>query len=246
MKIKALIIEDEPLVRERIRDLLEEDAGIVVVDQCKNGQEGISAIRKHQPDLLFLDIQMPLKNGFEVLESIPAQQQPITIFVTAFDQYALKAFEFEALDYLLKPFNRERFMDSLARAKKRLEEKRQSPSTFPDYFLAKEGQAFIPVPAREIIWATSSGNYVLLHTSRKQFSLRKTLGELEKELNPQHFRRIHRSAIINTGCIARLQHLYQGDYRIELTNGKLLTSSKTYRENLQFLLGKTKESKKRP
>ena len=235
--IKTIIAEDEPLVRERIRNLLKEDASIHIIAECENGWQASQQIQQLQPQLLFLDIQMPLMDGFEVLEKIPSDQYPTIIFVTAFDKYAIKAFEFEAFDYLLKPFDKQRFFTALDRAKKRLVQ-RDLTILYPSYFLAKEKEKLIPILTNDIIWATSSGNYVLVYTTEKQYALRKTLSAFEKELNPSNFRRIHRSAIINIHQIDHMNHLYQGDYRIQLTNGKLLTTSKGYRENLQFLLRK--------
>lgn len=236
--IKAIIVEDEPLVRERIRNLLLEDSAIQIVAECSNGLVGIKAIQKYQPQLLFLDIQMPLKSGFEVLADLPMELHPTTIFVTAYDEFALKAFEFEAFDYLLKPFNRQRFMTALERAKKRVREKQNHQAGYSTYLLIKQKEEHLPIPVKDLIWITSEGNYALLYTTNQCYSIRKTLSEIEDILNPEHFRRIHRSTIINIQHIAKMSHLYQGDYRIELKNGKLFTSSKSYRENLRFLLGK--------
>ncbi len=237
-KIKTIIIEDEPLVRERIQNLLSEDVNIQICASCKNGKVGIEAIKIHEPQLLLLDIQTPLMNGIEVLERLPTTIQPVIIFVTAFDEYAMKAFEFGAIDYLLKPFDRTRFYTALERAKNRISERVRVNSHYRSYFVSKENETLTFVLAEKIIWATSSGNYVMLHTDEKQFSVRKTLKELETELDPLHFRRIHRSAIVNIGQIAKMNHLYQGDYRVEMTTGKLLTTSKAFRKNLNFILGK--------
>ena len=234
--INTIIIEDEPLVRDHICYLLGMDESIKIVASCTNGVAGLQAISNYLPELIFLDIQMPGKNGFEVLENLPTNYHPIIIFVTAFDQYAVKAFEFGGTDYLLKPFNQQRFFDSVSRAKERLTTSKPQSTEYPSFLLAKKASELIPVPVNEICWITNAGNYALLHTSNQQFSTRRTLKELEEVLNPKQFRRIHRSTIVQIKCISRLSHLYQGDYRIELTDGKLLTSSKKYRVNVQFIL----------
>lgn len=234
--IRTIIVDDEPLVRERLRDMLAMDRQFHLVAECINGLEAVVAIERHQPQLLFLDIQMPPPNGFEVLEQIEATLQPITIFVTAYDQYAVKAFEYEALDYLLKPFDTERFQKAINRARQRLAERQSLQNNGLDYLLAKSQQQIHKINPSDILWLQANRNYVRVHLRDNIFQLRSTISRLETKLNPQQFYRIHRSTIINIQAIKSFKHLYQGEYLLELKNGKKLTSSKSYRDTVLTLL----------
>ena len=252
-RIRVLIVDDEPLARERINDLLRSDPQIDIVGQCSNGAEAISAVRKLAPDLLLLDIEMPEKDGFAVLESIPPDQMPAVIFVTAYDQYAVRAFEVYALDYLLKPFDRERFERALGRAKAQvlgekngdvslrilaaLDEIKTRHVYLERLVIKTNGHVFF-LKTDEIDWIEAEGNYVRLHTSKESYLLRDTISALEAQLDPKKFLRVHRSAIVNIDRVQEMQPWFHGEYRIILKGGAQLTLSRSYREKLHELLGR--------
>ena len=253
-KLRTLIVDDEPLARERIRDLLAGEEGIEVVGECKNGREAVSALAKKKPDLLFLDVQMPDLDGFGVLESTDPDRMPAVIFVTAFDEYAVKAFDVHALDYLLKPFDRERFRTALGRARKALEdrgtngspalderllaliEQLQDRKSHLDRIVIKSGGRVSFLRAEEMDWVEAAGNYVELHVGRESHLLRETMNNLEKRLDPERFLRIHRRVIVNVERIKQLEGISHGEYVVLLKDGKRLSSSRGYREGLQRLL----------
>jgi len=251
--VRTLIVDDESLARERIRDMLARSPDIDIVGECSNGNEAIETIQRLAPDLLFLDVEMPGLDGFGVLEAIPAAQIPTTIFVTAYDQYAVRAFEVFALDYLLKPFDQERFDIALARARNHLsslrsedlsqkilsalEEIRTKPVHLERLVIKMNGHVFF-VKADEIDWLEAEGNYVRLHTGKESYLLRDTISALEAQLDPKKFIRVHRSAIVNVDRITELQPWFHGEYRIILGEGVQLTLSRTYREKLHELLGR--------
>jgi len=258
---RTVIVDDEEPARRRIRELLEKEPGIQILEICRNGEEAIHAIRNHQPEILFLDIQMPEIGGFDVLSKLQGEDIPITVFVTAYDQYAIRAFEVHAVDYLLKPFSDERFSEALERAKKRAEmEDRElfhhrlesllntqageqthpSSDNKPQYIdrvvLEKKGEKFF-LDVQEISWVQAGGAYVYIHTGKKKYLKRILLGELEKQLDPRFFTRIHRSAIVHIDAINSLHHHSHGDYNIILMDGTELKLSRNYRKNLQNRLG---------
>jgi two-component system LytT family response regulator len=251
--IRTLIVDDEPLARERIRDMLTSDPAIEIVAECANGQEAIEAIEHHSPDLLFLDVEMPGIDGFAVLEALPAERMPTTIFVTAYDQYAVRAFEVYALDYLLKPFDQERFDKALKRAKdqiaserseavsqqilRAIEDIKTKPVHLERLVIKMNGHVFF-MKAEEIDWLEAEGNYVRLHSGKESYLLRDTISALESQLDPKRFIRVHRSAIVNVDRISELQPWFHGEYRIVLREGVQLTLSRTYREKLHELLGR--------
>jgi two-component system, LytTR family, response regulator len=252
-KIKAFIVDDESLARERIRTLLADDAEIELMGERADGREAIAAIKTEAPDLLFLDVQMPELNGFEVLEALRADDErlPVVVFVTAYDQYALHAFDVHALDYLLKPFDRERFRVALQRAKAQIEHERKGelgqrllamladlkpePKHLERLVIKAAGRVFF-LRAVEIDWIESAGNYVRLHTGREAHLLRETMNTLETKLNPARFLRIHRSTIVNVERIKELQPLFRGEYVVVLHDRTQLTSGRAYRDKLQELL----------
>lgn len=253
MKIRTLIVDDEPLARERLRSLLAAEADVEIVGECGDGREAIAALEAHQPDLLFLDIQMPEIDGFGVLAGAQLPRLPEVIFVTAFSQHALKAFEFHALDYLLKPFDRERFQTALERARTRLNharsgelnqkltallaEMRPEPKVV-DRLAIKSGGKVVFVKVTDIDWIEAADNYVSLHVGAETHLLRETMNALESRLEPKQFIRISRSAIVNLERIKELQPMFHGDYSVILRNGTRLSLSRNYREKLQALLGK--------
>ena len=251
-RIRALVIDDEPLAREMLREMLVDDPDVEVVAECANGREAIEAIKASSPDLIFLDIQMPELGGFEVLESFAGQRFPYVIFATAYDQYAVRAFEVHAFDYLLKPFDRERFDAAWQRAKTQikldrtgerdrhilalLEELKAGPRYLERLVVKTGGRVFF-LDVDNIHCIEAEGNYVRVHDDAKHYLLRETISGLEEQLDPKQFLRIHRSAIVKIDKIKELQPWFHGEYRIILENGKQLTLSRNYRANLQEAVG---------
>lgn len=245
MKIKTLIVDDEPLARDRVKRFLRDEADVEIVGECGNGVEALAAIREQKPDLVFLDIQMPEKNGFEVVRSMNAKTLPTVIFVTAYDQYALQAFDVHALDYLLKPFNRERIHRAVARAREHIEHKNlgnlderlasliadlRSEKKYLDRLVVKAvGRVFF-LKTDEIEWIEAAGNYVKLHVGRDSHMIRETMNGIEAKLDPEKFLRIHRSTVVHIDCIKELHPMFSGDYAVILRNGTELALSRNYRE----------------
>ena len=257
-KIKTLVVDDEPLARRNIRLLLKDDADVEIVGEAGSGQAALELIRKHSPDLIFLDIQMPEMDGFGVLERIEAERMPVVVFVTAFDRYALRAFEFHALDYLLKPFDDARFEKALRQAKQQVERRDiQDLSKRLIALLESRDETQVPRPAQtkyltrlliksagrvsflktdEIDYITAEDYYVKLHVGRKNHLLRETMNEMESRLDPEKFVRLHRSSIVNLERVRELQQLFNGDYAVVLHDGTELKLSRTRREHLEQLL----------
>jgi two-component system, LytTR family, response regulator len=252
VKIRTLIVDDEPLGRERVRTLLRGDPEIEIVGEAADGHKALAAIRKLKPDLLFLDVQMPEMDGFAVLEALEAEEMPVVIFVTAYDRYAVQAFEVHALDYLLKSFDRERFAAAAARAKQELTRRKteglnprlaalleelQARKKYITRLVIHSGGRISFLRAEEIDWIEAADNYARLHVGRESHLLRETMQSLERRLDPVKFARIHRSTIVNVDRIAELQSLFHGDYAVRLRDGTELTLSRGYREKLQEPLG---------
>jgi two-component system LytT family response regulator len=249
--IKTIIVDDEELARERIRRFLNENKEFKVAAECKNGKEALEAITQHKPDLVFLDIQMPGINGFEVLQQL-GQDIPYIIFVTAFDEFAVKAFEVQALDYLLKPFDRKRFNLSLERASKQIKDSEDKEikkkflsllkyinadeEKYPKRFIIKQSGKISFVPVDEINYLEATGNYIKLVTLSGSYLLRETMNSIEKKLEPGKFIRIHRSFIVKTEMIKELKPYFNGEYIVIMKNGKELKSSKTYKAPINSLL----------
>ncbi|PYS47531.1 MAG: DNA-binding response regulator [Acidobacteria bacterium] len=251
-KIRTVIVDDEPIARRGIRAQLKEEADIEIVAECGNGRDAIKVIEEQKPDLVFLDIQMPELDGFSVIEAINAERLPAVIFVTAYDKYALRAFEVHALDYLLKPFDNERFTKALERARKQIERRSlsdlnrrlqsliddlKSNRKYAERLVIKSAGRIFFLNVEEIDWIEAADNYVRLHAGRDSHLLRETMSSLEGRLDPTQFLRIHRSIIINTRRIKELHPLFHGEYEIVLSNGKRLTSGRNYRNRLQELFG---------
>jgi two-component system, LytTR family, response regulator len=250
-KIRTLIVDDEPLAREKIVDMLVGDAEIEIIGECGDGLAAVATIEAHKPDLLFLDVQMPELDGFGVLEAI--EQTPVIIFVTAYDQYALRAFEVHALDYLLKPFDRERFDKALQRAKHEIERERSGtmnrelvalladlksrPKPLERVVIKAGGRVFF-LRVDEIDWIEAAANYVKLHAGGEAHLLRETINGLAAKLDPDKFLRVHRSIIVNLERVKEIQTWFHGDYVIIMQDGAQLTSSRNYREQLRKLLGR--------
>jgi two-component system LytT family response regulator len=253
-KIRTLVVDDEPLARERLTSLLAAEPDIEVIGQCRDGEEAVRAIMDHSPDLVVLDVQMPAMNGFEVIEAVGSERMPLVIFVTAYDQHALKAFQVRALDYVLKPFDRDRFQEALQRARAHIQRdetgdlgrrllalvkdlRRDQPKT--DRLVVKSGGRLFFLRTDEIDWIEASGNYVRLHVGTTSHLLRETMNAIEGRLDPEKFFRIHRSRIVNMERIQEMQPWLNGEYAVVLRTGTRLTLSRGYREKLQERLART-------
>lgn len=257
-KIRTLIVDDEPLARRNLRLLLEKDPQIEIVEECGNGREAVKAVRTLSPHLMFLDIQMPEMDGFDVLERVGVDKVQAIIFVTAFDQYALKAFEVHALDYLLKPFDDARFQKALEQAKTRIErreindltnklltlledrgihrESRPLKKSYLTRLMVKLANRVILLKVSEIDWIEADGNYAKLHVGRKAHLLREKMQDLETQLDPDKFVRIHRSIIVNLDRVKEMHPHFNGDFIVVLEDGAQLKLSRSRRETLEARL----------
>jgi two-component system, LytTR family, response regulator len=249
--VRVVIVDDEPLARRGVRARPAAVPDMEIVAECATGEEAVTTIQALAPDLVFLDIQMPDLNGFDVLRRLPAQQMPLVVFLTAYDRYALEAFEAQALDYLLKPIEDTRFMRALERARllrssHRLAEienrirglleslqERGSRPRYRTHMTVKTGRRVTIVDVMEIDWIGGAGDYVTLHAGGKDHLVRQTIGSLERELDPEHFLRIHRSTIVQTSRIAELVTLENGEFLVRLRNGKELGTSRSYSRRLE-------------
>lgn len=242
---RALIVDDEPLARERIRDLLKNVPEITDIDEAENGPQAVRKIRARNPDLVFLDVQMPRMDGFEVLKAVGPEKMPQVVFVTAYDQYALQAFDVFALGYLLKPFDREKFEKVVRRALNEIRLKRtgrdlartlkeflreaQSSGPSMDPIFVKTKDRLLPVRIRDIDWVEASGKYVVLHVGGEKHALRDSLSAMENKLPARKFRRAHRSSLVNIDSIKEIQPLFHGDSCLILKTGDKITLSRSYR-----------------
>jgi len=244
--IRALIVDDEPLSRENLRLRLADHADITVAGECAGGLAAVEAITADTPDLLFLDISMPDLDGFGVLDRLPDDAQPVVIFVTAYQDHALEAFRVHALDYLLKPFSDQRFDEALDRARQHLAAKEppaawetvgQTPD-HPDRLVVRAGGRVLLVPVAEIRWIEGCGDYARLHTDGRPLLLRRTLQELTTLLDPAHFTRVNRSAIVNLDQVAELRPCSRGEYLLVLGDDEVKLT-RTYRQELEARLGQS-------
>jgi len=249
MQLTALIVDDEPLAREGLRLLLCQDREVSAIHEAKNGRDAVEAIRTSRPDLVFLDVQMPGMDGFSVLQKVGPERMPPVIFVTAHDRYAIRAFEINAIDYLLKPVSAVRFGQSLQRAKARLGvtegasrqivsllETVASSSRYVKRLAVRSSGKTLFVNVEEIDWIQAAENYVQLHMGRTSHLLTATMSTLEKSLNPAAFQRIHRSIIVNLSRIKEIQPVMHGEYTIVLQSGVQLHSGRTYQEKIRSLM----------
>ncbi|MGA2749342.1 MAG: LytTR family DNA-binding domain-containing protein [Verrucomicrobiota bacterium] len=249
MKIRTLIVDDEELARSRLRQLLHDEPDIEIIGECADGQGAVSTIQETKPDLIFLDIQIPELDGFGVVQAIGTDCAPVVVFVTAHDKFALRAFEIHAVDYLLKPFDRERFQQALRRAMERVMHREdreiierqaaliaelKSPKA-TDRLAVKSGGRIVWMKLDEVDWISSADNYAELHVGPKSHLLRETLASLETRLAPDKFVRISRSVIVNLGRIEELKRLFYGGYELTLQGGTKLTLSRRYRDKLRQL-----------
>lgn len=259
-QLSVVIVDDEPVARARLRRLLAEHTDIVIIAECADGEEAVDAIRAHHPDLVFLDIQMPELNGFQVLESLPKEERPRVVFVTAYDRYALDAFAVEALDYLLKPFDAERLRVTLDRARsrigardtdivgalKRLTELQHElrsavsgavPAAQPQYLerlSVKHEDRIYLLQVSEIDYCEAAANYVKVHAGARSFLIRETITDLARRLNPKMFARIHRSTIVNLDRIKEIHPWSWGDAIVIMRSGQELRMSRYYRDQLDL------------
>ena len=255
MRIRVLLVDDEPLARERLRKLLENEAEVELVGECADGASALAAIRREMPDLVFLDVQMPELDGFGVLSQLDPERRPAVIFVTAHDQFALKAFDVHAIDYLLKPLDKDRLKTALRRATDTLRQHQTgdltarltalladvrpaAKSAHLERIAVKSSGRVVFVKVEEIDWVEAADNYVSLHVGGEQHLHRETMSSLEAQLDPGKFMRISRSTIVNVDRIKELQPLFHGEYTVILRNGTRLTLSRSYREKLDHLMGR--------
>ncbi len=251
MMIRTLITDDEPLARDRIKRYLRDENDIAVIGECGNGADAVAFIKKERPDLVFLDIQMPEKTGFDVVRTLKPNELPTIIFVTAYDQYALQAFEVHAIDYLLKPFTRDRIKRAVERARQHVEIRRRSDVSddriaaliaglrserkYLERLMVKTNGRVVFVKTNDIDWIEASGNYLKLHVGRESHMIRETMSSVEAKLDPERFLRIHRSAVVNLDRIKELHPMFSGDHAVILHNGTELTLSRNFRDRFNEL-----------
>ncbi|MFN8059825.1 MAG: LytTR family DNA-binding domain-containing protein [Vicinamibacterales bacterium] len=251
MTIRAMVVDDEPLARERVRSLLAAEADVELVAEAGDGKSAVAAVLEHQPDLIFLDVQMPGLDGFAVLRALPADALPATIFVTAFDRYAIRAFEVNALDYLLKPFSPRRFKAALDRARQELEKSPDASATtrlrtllqdlengrrYQRQLVIKSGGRIVFLRVEEVDCLEAEGNYVRVHAGSMSYLIRETMKNMETRLDPDQFVRIHRSTIVQADRIKELQPLTHGEYAVILRDGRRLTASRGPDNRLRRLI----------
>jgi two-component system, LytTR family, response regulator len=250
MTLRAIIVDDEALARRRIRRLLRGEPDIEIIAECADGQAALTEIAVGRPGLVLLDVQMPELDGFEVVRRLPQSALPDVIFITAFDRYAIRAFDVHAIDYLLKPVTRERLRVALDRARERIgrrardsglvafvEELKNRARCLARVAVRSRGRIVL-VPVEAIDWIEAADNYVTLHTGGREYILRETLASLERQLDPQRFVRIHRSTLVQIDRIAELHPATHGDVVVRLRDGTELALSRTWRERLERSLGR--------
>ena len=256
-QIRCLIVDDEPYARGKICKFLEDQGDVFIIGECGNGPEALRAIRCQNPDLVFLDIQMPDMNGFRVLKELAPPEMPLIIFVTAFNEFAIDAFRVRALDYLLKPYSKDRFMAALERARETLKQGDsdsrygdilellhqlntrsilpEEPSFWERFVLKKGNRAFF-IKTNDVQWIKAAGKQVELHLQGRKEILGKTLTEIERNLNPKHFMRVHRSLMVNLDRIDEIQNWFWGEYLLLMSDGSKLRTGRSYKAKIAQLL----------
>jgi two-component system LytT family response regulator len=257
--VRAVIVDDEPLARELLQGMLDAFPEVHVVGQAGDGAAAVEVVRREAPDLLFLDVQMPERDGFDVLRELGEDVPPAIIFVTAYDRYALRAFDVSALDYLLKPFDEERLERSVRRAVAELRagrpafaegqvmdllarlerlERLENKERFPERLVISQGERTFLQPVRDIVWIEADGKYMNVHVGEKKYTMRSTMLQLEEQLDPDVFLRISRGAIINVDRIREVQPWFNGEYVAVMSNGAQVTTTRSYRPALAKVIGK--------
>lgn len=246
--LRVLIVDDERLAREKVRRLLEPEPGVTIVGECASGAEAVAVLRSQKVDLVFLDIQMPGLSGFDVLREVGPAAIGNVVFVTAHDEFAVRAFDVQALDYLLKPFDQARFRETLGRVRRRATGELEQQMTallaqlagresYAERMLIKGAGRLSFVRVDEIDWIEAADNYVRLHSGRDEHLLRETMNGVEARLDPHRFVRVHRSAIVNVDAVKEVQPMFHGDYEVLLRSGTLVPVGRNYREKLLKTLG---------
>jgi two-component system LytT family response regulator len=234
--LRVALVDDEPLGRERIRALLADERDVSVVGEYRTGEEALTGILESAPQVLFLDVQMPGMDGFALVQLLEGQlapgQRPFIVVVTAYDEYALRAFDVSAVDYLLKPFDRARFRAALARARARASERPRPEARF----VVRSASRMTLVRAADVEWIAGDGNYARLHSGGRRHLVRETLKSVEARLDPTKFVRVHRSAIVNVDCVATLEPHVHGQYVLTMKDGSRITTSRTHSAKLRALL----------
>lgn len=245
---RAVVVDDEPLARETVRVLLARETDFTIVAECGHGADAIDAVRRHRPDVLFLDVQMPEVDGFAVLRVLESDTPPVVIFVTAFDRYALRAFEQHALDYLLKPFSDERFATVVERTRVRLRERTVASmagrltellaaAPAARQLVVRDAGRTLVIPHDDLVWVEAEDYCARLHLRRRTVLVRDSLRSLGEALAGGAFVRVHRSAIVNVACIRAVEPLASGDQRLTLSDGAVLKVSRTHRADVIRALG---------
>jgi len=252
--IRVLVVDDETPARQRLLDLLQKDSQVRKILEAENGAVAVDIIKNERPDVVFLDVQMPEMDGLGVIDSLGAQQMPLTVFVTAYDEHAIRAFEANALDYLLKPFSDERFEAAMARVKSRLDERgmrefgrrvlelvsrEPAREQWLDRLVVKSAGTTRFIRVADIDWIESAGVYVTLHIAAKELLYRAALNDLSRRLDPMRFVRVHRSAIVNIESVSHLEPMSHGEFEVVLKNGSRSRISRTYRAELEKRLGQS-------
>jgi two-component system LytT family response regulator len=252
--IRTVIVDDEALARQRLRHLLREEGDFDLVAECEGGAQAVGAIEFHDPDLVFLDVRMPEIDGFEVMARAGGDPSRAIVFVTAHEEYASRAFDIQAVDYLLKPVTRERFREAAERARRRVALERPAAATaiagatagaaprYVERFLVRTGSRIVVVATSEIEWVEGAGNYLKLHCGSANYLLRHTLSGFEARLDPQQFFRIHRSTIVRIDRLAALESRESGEYVVVLKNGTRLMMSRRYRGRIDRVLDQVQSS----
>lgn len=248
MKLRVVYADDEPLARQRLQDLLSAEPDADVVAGCEDGEAAARIILREEPDIVLLDVQMPGLNGFEVVEALAGEVRPVVIFVTAYDEFALRAFEAHAIDYLLKPVVPERFHEAMERARAQVLHLRRGgaapqlddllnavadASGYPERIVVRVGQKLVFVRVQTIDWIGADGNYAVIHVGKETHLLRETMNRLERRLDPRRFMRIHRSTIVNLDRVREIQSLSSRSFLLTLEDGTRLESSSGFRQPLQ-------------
>jgi two-component system LytT family response regulator len=249
-KLQVLIVDDEPLIRLGIRTGLARIGGVEIAGECENGAQAVAAILSGKAEVVLLDVQMPGLSGLDVVRQVGPERMPLVIFVTAYDEYAVKAFEMNAVDYLLKPFDEERLRRGIERARERVAGRDQAvlveqlralidrkPNPWPRRFVVKNGDRYDFVATESIDWIESANNYVQLHCGDRAHLLGETLSGMEKKLDPEKFLRVHRCRIVNVSRVTAFHPMLNGAWVLELRDGARIATGRQYRQVIQKLMG---------